>query len=308
MDASLIVIMYIIYAVIVLLVRWGVKTLTPVEVYGVLDWLTIVSLVVPILGLVGSALLFRYSIETDATDLLDYEETLRFDVLPYDEWRNDAAHSITVMPIALSIESGRQDVSRELIIRHIHLLTKGQGTYLKKAVQNASTRPELAHYASTTYHLLNDRHLKRIQQLESHPVVDEHQQLTSLYQAYRAYWKSELLSEIEQERLLQKQTRLLERLIELNPDDTDAYRELGEVFAIQDKNSRQVIIHYRKAIFRFPDILVFQEKLIETLIYQDNWKEATRLLASLEERDQLRATTQKFQEVIRSLWTPQISS
>lgn len=308
MGPVLLVTLYIVYAALIILLRTAMVKRTKGQADGVADYLALISLAVPVLGLLGSLLVWRTACRTDETDILDYEETLRFDVLPYEEMRREAEYSKSVMPIALSIESSQQEVSRELIIRQLHLLSSGQGTYLKQAVRGSGVRPELAHYASATYHLLNNRYAKMIRTLEEQPDQDEKTQLTALYEAYHAYWRSDLLTGKEQQQLLRKQRQLLERLIELDPADPAPYEAIGNLLTASDRNSREVLVHYRKAAFRFPERLSFQEELVRNLLYQDHWKDAHQLIEKLEERDVLKKTSDAFQEVIRSLWVPRASS
>ncbi|NMH69004.1 hypothetical protein HF072_09415 [Bacillus sp. RO3] len=303
---NLLIVLYLLYVCAILLLTYIVKKRVNESHKGIVEWFTILSIIVPIIGLLASVGLYRFAIRKNSVNLSDYEDYLHFTVTPYYEWRNQARESLNVMPIEVSIKSDNYEINRELMIKHLNVLEGNHGMYLKKAISGEDA--EISHYAATTYNLLKDRYEKRIKTITHSEYEHDKLYLIELSSAYEEYWKSDLLTSKEKREMMQKHKEILERLVKEYPLEEAAYEDLGELLIKWNKKGKEVTDHYQKCIERFPDSVSFYETLIEVFVSTGNLDQAYSVLNRLLNRHSIEETSASFQEVIRNIWKQEATS
>ncbi|MCM3162222.1 M48 family metallopeptidase [Metabacillus litoralis] len=292
---------YAIYIIVVYAASRLLKKRVDEEYKGLLEWLTITSIIFPVVGLLFSLIVYPLSRKTSDKNLIDYDEYLEFDVTSYEVLREEARDSIEVLPISMSIESENDQVTKAFITKHLEYLEKSQGMYLKRAIKNSQS--ELSHYASTTLTLLKDRHQKKIrfiQQSLPKQSLDYYRQLSK---AYLAYWNSDLLDIQDEKQVLTFHRELLLEMVQLFPEEEQGHRDLGEVYKRLKVDFTELQTFYKQCINLFPHSVEFYESLIVLLVNHEQWPEAKRYMKKVQDQQMISQSSESFQKVVDFLWS-----
>ncbi|RSK28324.1 PLDc_N domain-containing protein [Bacillus sp. HMF5848] len=297
-----ILLIYVCYVGIVFLLGRLIKKKTDEQYKGVIEWLIIISIVFPVIGILFSLIVYLFTQRTSEKNLVDYREYLNFDVTSYEAMREEAMESVEVLPITMSIQSDNDHVTKAFITKHLELLDQRHGMYLKKAIK--SSQSELSHYASTTLNLLKDRHQKRISIIQQSIPNHSIEYYRELSRAYRAYWNSDLLEQQDETEILLSHQQLLFDMMQHFPNDEECYKDLASVYQRLNLKTEKMQDFYKKCIELFPNCTYFYESLIAELIEHDQWSGAEVYLKKLRNNNLLSQTSEPFQKVVKFLWVP----
>ncbi|KGX89312.1 hypothetical protein N781_09320 [Pontibacillus halophilus JSM 076056 = DSM 19796] len=269
LDGYFLLIIFILHAVLVCIATLIMQKRSPHNQQGVVTWIGLMALFLPIIGEVLGILAFIASKKQASNQLLaDYEDYVSFNVLNLEALRHKANKSMYLMPLTEALSGEEHASGKELIVRLTNSNIKNQGRYLQLGLQNTDT--DTVHYAATTMNLLIDRYEKQLQQAKEVYIGGDWDSFLNLVHTYHAYVNSGLLKGTSLLSLQNEYLRILEDEQKRFPMEMQLFMRLGELYE-QLNLEQEAVSTYRYLIDTFP---IEPEGYIALIRYdygKENW-------------------------------------
>ncbi|WP_294749912.1 hypothetical protein [uncultured Exiguobacterium sp.] len=265
---TLLSVLYVLHLLLVVLVYRLLVFRLPEHERGILTFICLFSVVLPLFGEVLGGIAYLISRRFASSDtLLDYDEYVQFDVMNLEGLQQQAADNMEMVPIkeALNMDAKRRKQSM------IHLTTsslKDSGKYLQYGLDHDDS--ETVHYAATVRNSLFDRYEANLrlreQQLNPVDVTTYH----VFIQECKTFLDSGLLDEGGIGRLDDRLHLVLEQMRILYPTDLVRIEAEAEM-AIRQGEEEKAISSYNEMIQIHPTLPDGYLALIRYYFHRQDW-------------------------------------
>ncbi|SIS45289.1 tetratricopeptide repeat protein [Salimicrobium flavidum] len=249
-QPSWILSMYFLHALLILLLFLLVHRRIKEEDRGVLSWITVISLFLPVIGEAFGLLAWAVAKRVGVNDMMeDYEEYVTYKPLMLERIRHESRESYDILPLVESFNDSQGSRQQETIMRLINSNISEKGRYLNIGLMN--TDAEMVHYSATTINLLMDKHEKEVELAKEKYASNHSTGAIELLETYERYMDSGLLEGVAKQKLEQEYEELLTKERAIGHQDPLILQRLGQLYLSRNEEEKGVRV-IEELIGRFP--------------------------------------------------------
>lgn len=277
-----IVLFYVIHGCFAFILFYLVKKRTEEEQRGVVSWILITSLFLPIIGELFGLLVWYAANKWGTNDMMeDYDEYVTYKPMMLEQLRYEAEASHEILPFSEAFTDQGNRHRKDMIMRLINSNITDKGRYLELGLANSDS--ETVHYAATTMNLLTDKHEKEVRLSKGNHEPANPITLEPLLFAYERYLKSGLLQGASLSRLQKEYRMLMEAEIDAGLDHPWLLQRLGETYLFQG-HPEEGIATLEALIERYPTQSEGYLCLLRYYYQEKDWPRIRTVLSSMRER------------------------
>ncbi|MBK5491817.1 hypothetical protein [Bacillus sp. TH13] len=289
---------YVIYAILVFLLFRFTKGFITEDKKGVIEFCLVLSLFLPLIGLIVSAIMLLLNMRKSKTEWLQqYSDYISFQVDNYEDILESAKQDMDLISFSSGLELDKPELHKQLIVQLSSSSISNEGGLLKEAIHHKD--PETVHYAATTINLLNERYEKQIEYLHKQFLQSpENDVAKELVSNYLRYIDSGLLSNQQKEKTVDKFMYFITLGVEMFPNESLYSFQLGNLFLHKKQ--------YAKSEERFLNLIHFHPEsfygyvgLLEIYYEQKLWDKLYELINNLADTERIHILPCKYQLFVR---------
>ena len=278
MNAVLITLFFFVHLIVVCLVYRLVRARLSDNQRGVLMFICLISVFLPLIGELFSAVALllaqRYA---SSKTLLDYDDYVQFNVINLDGVQQQAAESMEMIPIAEAMEMDAAKRKQSIVHLTTTMLTDA-GKYIQFGLDH--TDSETVHYAATVRNTLFDRYEAAVRQKEEQlnpfRIETYHQFIT----ACETFLESGLLDDGGKKRVYLRLSVGLQQMSVLYSTDSEYLQASGRL-ALRESDVTLAVRHFSAFIEQSPELPDGYLELIEHYFTQGDWSKIQPILHQL---------------------------